>query len=81
MMLQMWLDDIKVARYTLVRYNAEDVLWLPRLTDKVHMGFCQQLPFSMPDLPTFPVSDVDLPYDALVIAELQYRRRWRSRDW
>lgn len=81
LMWRMWLDGVKEARDTLVRYNAEDVLSLPQLADIVYTGFCHGLPFSTPDLPPFPISEVDLPYDTRVIAELQDRRHRRSRDW
>jgi hypothetical protein len=68
------------ALTTLIRYNAEDVASLPRLTELMveEMAHGTPLSFTMP--PAFPQYDTDaLPYDSSLVRYLTRSTRYSSR--
>jgi hypothetical protein len=77
LMWRMWRNGDKAARDTLVRYNAEDVLSLPKIAEIVYDGLTDRLDVPCAKLEPSDVPDVTLPFDEGVIerlAEMKVRR-------
>lgn len=69
------------ALTTLIRYNAEDVASLPRLTEMMVEEMAYGTPLSSTKPPPFPEYDTeDLPYDSGLVRYLTRSARLRSRD-
>lgn len=69
------------AMSTLIRYNAEDVASLPRLTEMMVDEMAYGTPLSSAKSPPFPEYDTeDLPYDSGLVRYLTRSARFRSRD-
>ena len=71
---QMWEKGDKGALYTLVRYNAEDVLSLPKLADMAYNGLVDGISAPVPSLKGWEVPRMELPYDLDVIRKLRSSR-------
>ncbi len=70
-MWRMWKRGSRGARDTLIRYNAEDVVSLPKLADIVYNRLTRALRAPAAALDPRPFPDAsDLPYDSDVIAAL-----------
>ena len=60
---------------TLIRYNAEDVLVLPRLASIAVRDHSAGTPMALDHLPDFPEPDISvLPFDASIVHHLASRR-------
>ena len=70
-MWRMWRNGDKAARDTLVRYNAEDVLSLPKIAEIVYDGLTDRLGVPCAKLEPSDVPDVTLPFDERVIERLR----------
>ena len=70
-MWSMWREGDRGALETLVRYNAEDVLSLPKLAEIAYNHLYSAIGAPAADLESWPYSAGDLPYDVDVIARLK----------
>ena len=71
---KMWEAGDEGALHTLIRYNAEDVLSLPRLADMAYNELAQEITAPVPLLKGWEVPRTDLPYDLDVIRRLRSSR-------
>ena len=63
---------------TLVRYNAEDVVSLPRLAERAVHALAAGTPLAGTELPPFPGYDTSaLPYDRSLVEHLRVRKAYR----
>jgi uncharacterized protein YprB with RNaseH-like and TPR domain len=74
LMWRMWRNGDKAARDTLVRYNAEDVLSLPKLAEIVYDGLADRLDVPCAKLEPSDLPDITLPFDEDVIGRLAEMR-------
>ena len=71
---KMWEAGNEGALYTLIRYNAKDVLSLPKLAEMAYNGLANGISAPVPPLKPWIVSRIDVPYDPDVIRSLRVRR-------
>ena len=70
-MWRMWTAGNDGALETLVRYNAEDVLSLPKLAEVAYNRLASTIEAPAPALGKWEYEEVDLPYDPDVIRSLR----------
>ncbi len=70
-MWRMWHAGDEGALKTLIRYNAEDVLSLPKLAEIAYNRLASGIGAPAPELREWSYPAVDLPYDPEVIAKLK----------
>ncbi len=73
-MWRMWQTGDEGALSTLIRYNAEDVLSLPKLAEKAYNRLSADIDSPAPNLRPWKYPEADIPYDGDVIARLKGRR-------
>ena len=70
----MWEGGDEGALHTLIGYNAEDVLSLPRLADLAYNELAYEIGAPVPSLKEWKTPRVDLPYDLDVVRKLRSSR-------
>ena len=70
----MWTAGNDGALKTLVRYNAEDVLSLPKLAEIAYNRLAAGIEAPVSALEQWSYSQIDLPYDTDVIRSLKMPR-------
>ena len=76
-MWRMWTRGDEGALDTLIRYNAEDVLSLPKLAEMAYRSIAKDIGAPNGDLESWDYPDEDLPYDPDVIRALSAPRPGR----
>ncbi len=76
-MWRMWQRGDDGALKTLVRYNAEDVLSLPKLAEIAYNRISSRIGAPAPEIEPWSPPELDLPYDPDVIADLKSPGRFR----
>ncbi len=71
-MWRMWTRGNKGALETLIRYNAEDVLSLPKLAEIAYRRIADSIGAPSPSLDPWTYPQADLPYDHDVIRALSH---------
>ena len=71
---RMWEDGDEGALATLIRYNAEDVLSLPRLADMAYNELLNEIIAPVQSLREWKVPSINIPYDLDVIRKLRTQR-------
>ena len=70
-MWRMWARGDEGALHTLIRYNAEDVLSLPKLAEIAYRRIAKSIGAPNRGLSSWTYPDTDLPYDSDVIRSLR----------